>query len=176
MATDQEKAVIVGGVAAGAGALLLGRKAAGGSTPPPPPPGEDPELALLRQIIAAIKDSNVKLDDLKKAVDIIAGFYRNSATIQIAGDVCPAIDTPYNLPDMQVPDGMELMVMAWPGNAIGSLIYVSYSASGATNLNQVWPLVPGAVYPMRVQNAREVYVATNVPTSRWAMTAETIRR
>lgn len=175
MATDQEKAVIVGGAAVGAGALLLGRKAAG-STPPPPPSGEDPALALLRQIIAGIQASNVKLDDLKKSVDLIAGFYRNSATIQIAGDVCPAINQPYNLPDMQVPDGMELMVMAWPLNAVGSLIYVSYSASGATNINQGWPLVPGAVYPMRVQNAKEVYVATNVPTSRWVMTAETIRR
>lgn len=173
MATDQEKAALVGVAAVGTGAFLLrGQKAGTTPPPPPPPPGEDSTLALLRLILAEEKLTRLDLATILDQIKLLNGFYLNTLTIQVAGDVCAAVNTPYPMPDMAVPDGMSLVILAWPTNAPGSLIYVSHSASGATNLNQAWPLIPGATISYRVRNAKELYVATNAAASRWSITAE----
>lgn len=47
--------------------------------------------------------------------------------------------TPYQLPWVEIPQGMELAIKGYPTNL--GLVYVSYSPSAVLNINTAWPLV-----------------------------------
>ncbi len=79
----------------------------------------------------------------------------------IAGRVLiVAANTPYQLPDIVIPDDMHLQIKGWPTNA--GIIYVAGLRTSATNINQVWPLLANEAVGYRVKNADLIYVSGTV--------------
>lgn len=145
-------------------------------------PGENgaPFPDELMQLIIAIA-SDVQRMDLQNILDAINGISLNlqvqgwppnvigSRTVAV---VCAQPSTSYNLSDMEIPDGMSLVIKAAPGNAIGSLIYVARTPAESTNPFSSWPLIPNEAISYLVKNAESYYVSTNVAGSVAIYTAE----
>ncbi len=90
----------------------------------------------------------------------VQGYPPNTDGI-IAGRVeIVAVNTPYGLPDIVVPDDMILQIKGWPMNA--GLIYVAGMRTSATNINQIWPLLANEAIGYRAKNAKEIHVSGTV--------------
>ncbi len=86
--------------------------------------------------------------------------------------LCPAAATPYPVPDMEIPDGMALLIKNSPANAVAALIFVAKTPAECTNPNSSWPLVWNESIPYLVKNANAFYVSTNIAGSIVVFTAE----
>ncbi len=113
-------------------------------------------MTLVEQLLTAIRDA----------------IGANAETINIASITCDAVNRSFHAPDMPVPDGFFLQMIAWPGNPVASLVYVSFSDPAARDIGQVWPLLPGATLGLRLKNANVLYFAATVAGCRVNLTAE----
>ena len=87
----------------------------------------------------------------------VQGYPPNTEGI-ISGRVAiAAVGTPYQLPDIVVPDDMIFQVKGWPMNA--GIIYVGGTRTSATNINQIWPLLANEAIGYRIKNADGLYVS-----------------
>ena len=77
-----------------------------------------------------------------------------------------AINTPYALPDIVIPDDMFIQIKGWPTNA--GIIFVAGLRTSATNVNQVWPLLANEAIGYRVKNAKAIRVSGTVAGD-WAV-------
>jgi len=120
-------------------------------------------------IDADIKDLAQKLSDL--AINV-QGFPPNAESIASYRFECAVATQPYQLPDLAVPDGFPLHLLAWPFNPPGGLIFVGRSAAEASNPNQAYPMVPVATKDYFIQNASGLYVSATVVPAWIVVTAE----
>ncbi|GAJ25123.1 unnamed protein product, partial [marine sediment metagenome] len=86
--------------------------------------------------------------------------------------LCPAVATAYQVPDMEIPDGMSLAIKSSPVNALGSLIFVARTPAECTNPNSAWPLIQNESITYQVKNAGAFFVSTNIAGSITIFTAE----
>ncbi len=136
-----------------AAALLLKKPAqAAGSQFPP-------EVVELLMAIAANGDATLnKLDELVQALGNLSfgqGWPPQRNNIQAVRVQFLVAAQAVQFPDIAVPDGFTLQVIAWPNNA--NLIYVGESQSAATNLNQVVPLALGGNVGYHIKNANVLW-------------------
>jgi len=170
------------GVSVGAAVLaalaLLQRPASAAS------PGETVEIPeeLWNLIIAIAQsaddiDAGVKgvIEALGNLAINVQGFPPNAESITAVRVECQVINQPYRLPSLEVPDGMPLHLLAWPLNPPAGLIFIGPSASGCSNMNQSYPMPPGATKDYYVKNAEALWVcATAVPA--WVVATAEQRR
>lgn len=76
------------------------------------------------------------------------------------------------LPDLEVPDGMYLLVKAWSVNPPLSLVYVAETPANAVNVDLAWPLMPNEVVRWKVKNAEALYVSATVAACWVTISAE----
>ena len=117
---------------------------------------------LVNRILASLGGSEVKLQ--------VQGFPPNTETGVATRVGIAALATPYQLPDIVVPDDMNLQIKGWPLN--GGMILVGFSRSGCTNINQVWPLLANEAIGYRIKNAQEIYISGTAVGDWCAITVE----
>jgi len=115
-----------------------------------------------------------KLQDLinKIGVGVGQGWPPNAEGARTFAVLCPAVAIPYQVPDMEIPDGMALAMKASPLNLVNSLIFVARTPAECTNPNSAWPLVPNEAITYGVQNANAFFVSTNMAGSIAIFSAE----
>ena len=117
---------------------------------------------LVQQIIGSLEGGEVTLT--------VQGYPTNTESIATTRLLIAALNTPYQLPDIVVPDDMELQLKGWPTNA--GLIYVGNSRATCTNINSVWPLLANEAIGYRVKNANRIFVSGTVAGDWLAITVE----
>lgn len=88
---------------------------------------------------------------------------------------CLAAITAYQLPDIEVPDDMELVIKNDPRNPIApvaTIIQIAPNAPSALNIDQSWPLVVNEAINYRVKNANSLYVSSNLAATFVDITVE----
>jgi hypothetical protein len=68
---------------------------------------------------------------------------------------CQVAGVAYQLPDYPIPDGFQLALKGWPGNA--NLIYIGPTEASAVSINQIFPLLPNEPLNLQVSNASAVW-------------------
>jgi len=143
------------------------------------PPGAIPEE--LMNLVIAIANSAQKVDEntLATIAAIQAlmlegglGWPPNAEGTRSFAVLCPAVATPYQAPDMEIPDGMSLVIKNSPLNAVAALIFVARTPAECTNPNSAWPLVWNEAIIYYVKNTSAFYVSTTIPGSIAVFTAE----
>ncbi len=103
----------------------------------------------------------------------VQGYPPNTEGIASGRVEIVAVNRPYQLPDIVVPDDMILQIKGWPMNA--GLIYVAGMRTSATNINTIWPLLANEAIGYRVKNADAIYIS-GTAVGDWAVyTVETRR-
>jgi hypothetical protein len=149
----------------GTGAITLAAAALTKSITTAANSGIDSEtIALIQKLNEQVAELNQSIQSLSSGENdnlYIQGYPPNVNDIQICRIVIAAINTSYQLPDIDVPDNFQLVIKAWPTNA--GTIYVGKSDTEARDLNQVYPLVGNDSIAEAVTNANLFYVSgTNV--------------
>jgi hypothetical protein len=90
------------------------------------------------------------------------GYPKNVDDIEINRIQIGALNTAYQLPDIQVPNGFNLVIKAWGNNA--GIIYIGKSAPDVLNINQVFPLWPNDFIGEAVTNAKMFYISGTAVT------------
>jgi hypothetical protein len=177
------KTLIVGGAAGiltgilATIALAQKAKAAGGAVSL-----DDTTMQLLTAIAQAnaqmIVDVEAILAELPNLVPPGGGpiivVTKNAPHIQTQGFTIDAVNTRYQLPAMTIPDGMSVVIKAWPGPINTGTIYVAESRDYALDINHIFPLSPGGVVSYQVKDASTIWVSGTVPGDRITITAEKI--
>jgi len=168
------------GISAGAAVLaalsFLQRKASAS-------PGEEGVVEIpaeLWNLIIAIaqsgEDITAGINSLASALSELSlnvkGYPPNAEYTAALRFECTLANQPYHLPDLAVPDGFSLHLLAWPFNPPGGLISVGRSAAEAGNMNQSYPMVPGSTKDYFVQNASTLFVSATIVPAWIVMTAE----
>lgn len=84
---------------------------------------------------------------------------------------CPlAQPNAYRLPFVEIPDTMDLVIMAPATNV--RTVYIASSEVQAGQTTQSWPLTPGALVRYRIKNAASQYVGAVQPLDGVYITAE----
>jgi hypothetical protein len=117
---------------------------------------------LVARIIGSIEGGETTIQ--------VQGYPPNAESIATTRVLIGAIDTAYGLPDIVVPDDMNLQLKGWPTNA--GIIYVGYSRATVIDLNQVWPLLANEAIGYRVKNAKGIFISGTVPGDWLALTVE----
>ena len=111
-----------------------------------------------------------KLDEAITAIKGIApggggaGFPLNTETF-VAQFLGCAVAQPqsYPLPNLDIPDGFEIELLARnPNGANTGIIYVSSTQPGAGGNTQAWPLLPNATIRYGVKNANCIFIGATV--------------
>lgn len=161
MANEKNQALVFGGAALVGSALLLASKNKAAAAPGGTVALQESVMELLIAIAAASGDTLRTSEALLAAVQNLSintkGYVPNADTAIMTRVAIAALDTPYRLPDIEVPDDMQLLMKAWPTNA--GIIYVAREGPYARNVNQSYPLLPNENYGLRVKNANELWVA-----------------
>ncbi len=134
-----------------------------------------PADAAALELLAAIAQSNVETAQfsaelLEATTDMALAVVPNADTIISTRVLIAAVLRAYNLPDIVVPDDMELQIKGWPTNA--GIIYVGYSRATAFNIESAWPLLANEAIGYRIHNADEIWVSGTVAGDLAAITVE----
>lgn len=141
------------------------------------PPGAIPEE--LMNLVIAIANSAEKIDEntlaIVAAIQALMlegglGWPPNAERITAIRTACTVVIKPYQLPSITVPDDMQLLLLAWPLNP--GWVFVGASAAECTNINQSYPLPPGATVAYRIKNADTIWVSANAVPAWLIATAE----
>ncbi len=137
-------------VAAIAAALAWGKTAEAAK------PGQIPPA--LMDLIMAMAQNLADIEEAIRGLSISTqGWVPNASGIRSTRVVCPTALQGYNLPDISVPEDMQLLIKGWPANF--GLIYVGESLGTAGNINQIWPLLPNENVGYRITNANLIWVS-----------------
>ncbi len=110
-----------------------------------------------------------------------ANFYRqrggtgiepieNREGVQSERVTIAAAGVAYQLPDMTIPDGFAVVVIAWPDNK--GIVYVAEGEIPATDPDEVTPLAPGAAVPLFIKNPNVLWVSSTQAGDHVAVTCE----
>ena len=129
-------------------------------------------------LIAAIAASADGIDEntlqlIKEIAKIsidVQGFPNNVKRIQTVRVVCTVAARAYQLPDITIPNGMQLTIKAWPLN--GNLIYVGEDQAAAININRIHALAASEQVFYFVKSAKTIWVSAVVPGESVTITSE----
>ena len=82
----------------------------------------------------------------------------------------PVAGAPVQMPYIEIPDGMSLVVKSHPAN--GGLIYIGATRPQSQNVVTAWPLVANEAIAYRVKNANSVWVTPQFANEIVCMTVE----
>jgi hypothetical protein len=161
-------------------AIITAAIAASRKTAAAPPGGQiilPPEFV---QLVAAILASSDSIDsNLLKIINELAnlainiqGFPPNAPGTRSFSKLCAVANQSYQGDDMEVPEGMSLLIKSYPTNAGASIIRVASSITDATNPNSSWPLLPNEAVAYQVKNANQIYVSASIAGSLVIFSAE----
>lgn len=178
MAGEQGKAVLAGGAAVTAAiiATLLATRKAGAQ----PPSGStlvtlddaamQTLLGLLQgsenidtdldSVVAILTDLNVGVNQLALAISQLVGgggVMLNPNGGVAWRTVCPAANTAYQLPSRIIPYDKELAIKALPAN--GGNIFVAFSATGAININDSYPLIANEAIHYKIYDSQVIWIS-----------------
>jgi hypothetical protein len=143
---------------------LLGRAKAAGAAPGEFPPEV---LQLLSAMAAGMETEIAQLADILAEIRGMSqgggqGIVPN-ADYAISGswDFLAANEY-FQLPDIYIPDDLEITVKAYPTNPVGSLLRVAKSAGECVDRYASYPLMPNESRGYRVKNANALYVSATV--------------
>jgi len=133
-----------------------------------------PELMELLAQWAAETGSDLStiIQQLQSLSINVQGFPPNGTGMWVTGIPCTAALTGYRGPDVIIPEGMFCNIKNTPANPVGTIIYVSNSMAGATNAGSSYPLALNDSISYQVQNAKQLYVGTNIAGAIAIFTAE----
>lgn len=159
-----------GGAALGAAAaVLLARKVEAA-----PPEGEVSldEAAML--LLRSIAESGVAIDDntfkalaelagLRGSIDALAAalgviVLQNPAEITSFRILVPVVNVPVQLPDREIPYGMEFVIKALPTNR--GVIWVANSRHEALNINSVYQIIANEAIEYKIRNPHQLWLNT----------------
>lgn len=163
-------------ISAGAATAALLKKAPAGSTVNFPPEFLQTLLGILDAMGVTLAD----LQDILAAIQAIPGGGSGGSTFQgwppnadYVSTVliqCQVAMQAYPVPGTIVPDDFEVLVKAYPTNAIGSLVYVA--TNPAPNVNSAYPLVPNEAYRLKIKDTGKIYLFTNIAGSSATVSVE----
>jgi hypothetical protein len=146
------------------------------------PPGAG-ELVLPEEFLQLLVAIAASLDSIEQRLNEVAGqninlsvqgYPSNVKAVRSFSKLCVIANTAYRADDMQVPEGMSLLVKSYTLNAAGSVVRVASSAADATNINSSWPLDVNEAVAYQVQNANQIYVSSTVAGSLVIFSAERV--
>jgi len=127
------------------------------------PPGTIPE-ELMNLVIAMAAHADSIDQDLDEVISAIKGIslegglgwpQNANAITSLRVAINPA--TGVQMPDIVIPSGMALVIMAWPLNP--AWLQVGGSIAEASNINQSFPLMPTGIVGYQIENANQIYIA-----------------
>ncbi len=101
---------------------------------------------------------------------MVESGWPNAESVQSASIIIRAVNTPYQLPSMPIPDGMAVIIKSWPSN--GGFIYVAASRPEVLDINRVYPLQPGEFIGYKVRNANSLWISGTLVNDLVIITAE----
>ncbi len=116
--------------------------------------GIEDKLELLSQILEAIKGIN------GEGGLAVPPEYPNNQGMTVAATQGTLANTPYRLPEIEVPEGRSLVIKGDPGNA--GLVRVGFSASSSVHPLQSWPLRANEAVSYRIKNSKELFVSFTI--------------
>lgn len=145
-------------------------------------PGEAAEIPEeLWNLIIAIAETSANVDqgiqdvvrELSQLAINVQGFPANTETMTAFRVACQVANQPYQLPALAVTEGMALHLLAFPFNPPApGLILVSSSSPGCLNINQAYPMPPGATKDYFVKNADALWISANAVPAWLVVTVE----
>jgi len=167
--------VVLGGAALVTAAIALVKNQAARAAP------KNGEVFSLDQatmdLLVAMAQTSADLEELVNQIRSSLGV-GEGVTLQVQGYppnadgiisgrvLIAAVNAPYQLPDIVIPDDMHIQIKGWPTNA--GIIYVAGLRTSATNINQVWPLLANEAVGYREKNANSIFVSGTVAGD-WAV-------
>ena len=155
--------IVLGGAALVASAIALAKQKVALAAPGGEVTLDEPTMKLLIAMAQSSADIGQLVEQILGSLgggDVtlqVQGYPPNTETGVATRVGITAAGTPYQLPDIVVPDDMFLQLKGWPGN--GGQIWVGFSRSGCTNINQVWPLLANESIGYKIKNAQEIYIS-----------------
>lgn len=125
---------------------------------------------LIDLVVAIAELDQQILEALQKLSIDVQGWPENANGITAMRVQIPV--TGVRMPFTAVPSGMNLVIRAWPGNPVGSMLQVSGSQGECVNPNQSYPLQPGEVVAYQVENAQQIYIGATVAGCTAVLTVE----
>lgn len=124
--------------------------------------GQDDRLdftnLLLIKILMALSTNIPGDSNLPPSTGI--GYPPNANGIKITTATLTSLTEPTQLPSISIPEGFKLIIKASPLNT--GTIYVLDNSAGSGNLNVSYPLIPGDVLGMAINNANLIYISGTV--------------
>ncbi len=143
--------------------------------------GEGTEFTLdaeTKEMLATIAEANASmllgLSDILEALSAlevnVQGFPPNADFVVTTRVVCTLANKTYPVPELEVPEGFQVLIKAWPLNAVGSLVYVA--TNPAPQQQMAWPLIPNESLPYGIKNTNKLWVFSNIAGSQAVVTVE----
>lgn len=92
----------------------------------------------------------------------VQGFPSNKPGIITPTINCVALNTPYQGPNIDVPEGFQVVVKSHPGNPVFSVVRVASNAADSINNNASFPLAVNDDCKVQVQNMNDIYVSSTI--------------
>lgn len=145
------------GAAGGAGlTALLTRK-----------PPETVDLSTITDLVIQLNNNFIALNE---TLSQLRGYPVNATGLQITRLDIAALNTAYQFPDVEVPDGFQALFKAWPTN-VGT-IYLGKTAPDACNIVQVCPLLPNDIVTLAIKNTKMIFITGTVVGDSMTMMVE----
>jgi hypothetical protein len=97
-------------------------------------------------------------------------FGVNQPYIKALRFVIGVANTNTQLPQIPVPEGMQLLLRGWPTN--GNIVYITGSSANQNQINDSYPMLANETLSLRVRNANTIYVAAVVAGESLAIIVE----
>lgn len=192
MAGEQGKAVLAGGaiVTAAVLATLFATRTAQAQPGTPGATVVIPDDATMQALLGILQrgeliDADLEgavslLTDLKVGINQLAvalsqllgsgGVVRNPNGGVAWRTMCPAANTAYQLPSKIVPHDKEIAIKALPTN--GGVVYVAFSATAATNINDSYPLIANEAIHYKIYDTQVIWISATVANEGVVCTVE----
>lgn len=168
--------LIVGGLAGVLAIIAMAKKASAA-------PGSTFSLdEATRQLLIAIAEANVQLVADVEAIlqkmttssgGGLSGYpVANAISMRSITLTFNVANKAVILPSIKVPDDMDIVVKADPGNAVGSIVRVAENEANAIDPVNSYPLIPNEFRAVRIQDASKLWVSATVLPAAVIVSAE----
>jgi hypothetical protein len=124
-------------------------------------------MGVTIEYLASIADDveNLQLGNIE-----VKGYPPNADYATTTRIQCQVANQVYPVPSLAVPDDFDILIKAWPLNAVGSLIFVITNPS--PNQNMSYALVPNEPIRLRLKDTGKISIFTNIAGSQATVTVE----
>ena len=119
---------------------------------------DEATMALLEAIATAqgaILETITNLNTGQGQGTLAVGVVPNADEIVSGRRQVTALNTAVRLPELVIPDDMQIQLKGWPTNA--GLIYLASTAPQSSNIESVWPILANEAIGYRIKNLNSLY-------------------